>query len=252
MSKKNRLKNSHQTANQFNYSGHEELYATEVGLRSYSSHIVREFSRKMQISMKQTPDWRVLEFGAGTGFLAELWQMFFKITPDCVEIDPELISIIQKKNLKCFSDIKDVTSKYNAVYTSNVLEHIEDDQTALRDIYDVMTPNGLVGIYVPALPILFSDMDRKVGHFRRYTKRELQRKVECAGFKVVSVRYIDSVGVLASFLIKILGFKGKANIGSVASLRIYDVYIFPISRLIDKIGFQHVVGKNLMLIAEKD
>jgi SAM-dependent methyltransferase len=251
MPKKNRSKNSYQTANQFNYSGHKELYATEVGLRSYSSHIVREFSRKMQVPIRATPDWRVLEFGAGTGFLAELWQLYFEITPDCIEIDPELTSIILKKNLKCFSSIKDLKSKYDVVYTSNVLEHIEDDQAALREIYDIISPNGLIGIYVPAIPFLFSDMDRTVGHFRRYTKLELERKVNGAGFKILSVRYVDSVGVLASLLIKIFGFKGKSNFGSIASLRIYDIYIFPISRLIDKLGFQHVLGKNLMLIAEK-
>jgi hypothetical protein len=94
-------------------------------------------------------------------------------------------------------------------------------------------------------------MDRIVGHFRRYTKIELERKVEGAGFKLLTVRYVDSVGVLASLLIKIFGFKGKTNFGSIASLRIYDVFVFPISRLIDKMGFQYIVGKNLILIAEK-
>jgi SAM-dependent methyltransferase len=251
MVKKTKPKVNYQTLNQLTYSGHEELYATEVGLQSYSKHIVNEFSKRLQAPNGDDSPWKLLEFGAGTGFLAELWKSNFQIIPDCIEIDPILVSIITERNFNCFSNISDLKSKYDAVYSSNVLEHIEDDERILHELRDILIDNGKIGVYVPALPILFSEMDRRVGHFRRYTKKELVHKVESAGFEILSVSYVDSVGVLASLLIKVFGFKGKSPIGSVASLKVYDRFVFPVSRFFDRLGFQHLVGKNLLVVAKK-
>src|SRR5215475_3171635 len=55
-----------------------------------------------------------------------------------------------------------------AVYI-NVLEHIEDDETELKTIFNALAPGGRILIFVPALPFLMSSMDRGLGHFRRYT-----------------------------------------------------------------------------------
>ena len=98
---------------------------------------------------------------------------------------------------------------------------------------------------------LFSDLDRSVGHYRRYGKRNLMEKVESAGFKVLKCQYVDSLGFFASFLIKAFGWKATGNIGSSKSLKLYDSLIFPISRLIDRITMGKLFGKNLLLIAEK-
>ena len=62
---------------------------------------------------------------------------------------------------------------FGFVYTSNVLEHIQHDVSVLTDIKNKMSVNGKLAIYVPALPILFSDFDTSIGHFRRYSKKEL-------------------------------------------------------------------------------
>jgi hypothetical protein len=62
---------------------------------------------------------------------------------------------------------------------------------------------------------------------------------------------VDSIGFFASLLIKILGWKSVGNIGSPQSLKLYDKFIFPISRIIDRITLGRLLGKNLIMIAEK-
>ena len=99
--------------------------------------------------------------------------------------------------------------------------------------------------------ILFSDLDRSVGHYRRYGKQELIDKVERAGLNTVNCKYVDSLGFFASIAIKVIGYKSVGNIGSASSLKLYDTLIFPISRIIDRITFGNILGKNLLLIAEK-
>ena len=233
-----------QNSNQPNYSGTTELVATENGLIGYTTSIVDKLYRKLHIDAGKS----VLEFGAGTGFLAEIFRDKHEVTPTCVELDPNLCSLIREKNFKTFQYLKDAPTNFDAIYTSNVLEHIEDDISALKEIRLHLKSEGRIGIYVPAHPILFSKMDETVGHVRRYRKSELVEKVKKAGFEVKSVQYDDFIGFFASLAVKFLGY-GKSGIGSAKSLQIYDWMIYPISKILDIFGFRYILGKNILLIA---
>ena len=112
-----------------------------------------------------------------------------------------------------------------------------------------MQVGGKLAIYVPALPFLFSDMDAQVGHYRRYKKKELIVKVQESGFVVEKCYWNDCIGVAAWFSLKILGYKGKTGIGSKKSLEIYDKFVYPISKILDRFFFKNVIGKNLFLFA---
>lgn len=106
-------------------------------------------------------------------------------------------------------------------------------------------------IYVPALPFLFSDLDISVGHYRRYSKKGLIQRVTEAGFEVENCYWNDSLGILATLVVKILGYRGKLNLGDVKSMYIYDRVFYPISKFLDLILFKHLIGKNLLLTAKK-
>ena len=73
----------------------------------------------------------------------------------------------------------------------NVLEHIEDDLTELETVHKTLMPGGRVCIFVPALPILYSEFDKNIGHFRRYRKNDLIEKCEKAGFEIILSRNFD-------------------------------------------------------------
>jgi SAM-dependent methyltransferase len=66
----------------------------------------------------------------------------------------------------------------------DVLEHIDDDEAALRWMHAVLEPGGALVLTVPAHPRLFGPADRLAHHRRRYTRRELDRKLRAAGFEV--------------------------------------------------------------------
>jgi SAM-dependent methyltransferase len=59
------------------------------------------------------------------------------------------------------------------IYTVNVLEHIIDDAGTVAELHERLRPGGWLLVYVPAFPILYNSMDRKVGHVRRYRYGEL-------------------------------------------------------------------------------
>ena len=72
----------------------------------------------------------------------------------------------------------------------DVLEHILDEQGALRAIRGSLSPNGYLVLTVPALPSLWSYSDELAGHHRRYTRSTLQAALRRAGFRIEYVSYL--------------------------------------------------------------
>jgi hypothetical protein len=241
--------NHKQTNSNSDYSGIEELLDLEQSLEFYNKDIVKKMLNGLGLLNRSKSPSLIVEFGAGTGTLVEVMEQEHGLKPVCVEIDPKLIEILKSKGFQTYTDIKMLPNSAEFIYTSNVLEHIKDDVDALVQIRSKMLPGALLAIYVPALPILYSEMDAKVGHYRRYTKKELKQKVLDAGLNIDYCHYNDVLGVPAMLSLKLFGFKGKSGIGSKKSLIIYDKIIYPVSMLLDFLFMKRIIGKNLLLIA---
>jgi SAM-dependent methyltransferase len=82
----------------------------------------------------------------------------------------------------------------------NVLEHIDQDETALRHMKHLLKKGGRVVIFVPALPKIYGTLDRLVDHHRRYTKRSLSTVLHKAGFIVRDGYYMNMFGIVTWFL----------------------------------------------------
>ncbi len=74
----------------------------------------------------------------------------------------------------------------------DVMEHLENDELLLDQIYNLLPPTGLMLLSVPALPWLYSKWDRALGHHRRYSHRKLKELVLDAGFKILEISYLGS------------------------------------------------------------
>ena len=231
------------------FAGVQQLLDSERSLIRYTKQIVAKFNKALILQSCVEGD--IVEFGAGTGFLAEIFRSEFNQTPVCVEIDPLLCEIIRNKNFECKARLEKPQDGWKAIYTSNVLEHIERDDLVLQDFFFALKLNGKLGVYVPAFQHLYSSMDEEINHVRRYSKRDLIDKVEKAGFTILSVHYDDFFGYFAALTVKLLGYKGKTNLGSIRSLEIYDKYVYTLSRVLDQIGCKYLLGKNIVLIAQK-
>lgn len=90
----------------------------------------------------------------------------------------------------------------SAVLSLNVLEHIDDDARALRQIYRILQPGGMAHIEVPAAPSCYDIYDEYLMHCRRYTMSELVGKARKAGFEVLSQTHLGVLVFPAFYLIK--------------------------------------------------
>lgn len=221
------------------YTGTDNLEAM-TRARRYNASLV-------DLAVRNMPrQGRCLDFGAGIGtFAAAVREAGFDVTA----LDPEAVHIAALEGLGLttlgsLADVPDGT--FAGVWSFNVLEHVQDDVAALRDVHRVMAPDGVLVLYLPALEWLWTSMDDKVRHYRRYTRARLRRKLAAAGFRVEHTRYADSLGVVATLLFKVLGSrKGDIDGGSVA---IYDRVLFPLSRRLDPL-VGRLLGKNVIAIA---
>ena len=86
-----------------------------------------------------------------------------------MEPDPHLRARIHELGVPTHTGLADIAdASVDALYSINVLEHIENDLAALREMRRVLRPDGGLLLYVPAFPLLYSTNDRRVGHVRRY------------------------------------------------------------------------------------
>lgn len=191
---------------------------------------------------------RVLDFGAGGGqFAAPLKAQGMDVT--ALEPDQLLQQRLRAQGLPVVGSLDELPNgSFDYIYTLNVLEHIEEDAAVLRSLREKLTNGGRLLIYVPAFPVLYTSMDAKVGHVRRYTRECLMTTVIAAGFQIDRVAYADSLGFFATLAFKLSGNK-QGNV-SLGALKLYDRAIFPISRALDLIS-RRWLGKNLLLIATR-
>lgn len=225
----------------FTYSGRENLVAMAEAHR-YNAFLADLIAGHAPVGGA----W--LDFGAGRGqFAIPLKQAGHHVL--ALEIDPLLAAHIAAAGLPTFSSLDDVPDgSLEYVYTLNVLEHISDDEAALRQLHGKLKPGGRLLVYVPAFQRLYSPMDALVGHLRRYEQATLRAKVERAGFVVERGSYADSLGYVASLIYKWWpGRDGSITPGSVA---FYDRWLFPLSRAFDRVTSRWL-GKNVYLVAGK-
>ena len=136
---------------------------------------------------------------------------------------------------------------FESAVMTNVLEHIEDEQGALREIHDRLAEGGHLILWVPAFQMLYSDFDRKLGHYRRYRRGGLESAVRTTGFEVVESKYVNLPGWFSWLLmVRILRLEPT----SPKIVRIFDRVIVPIVRGIER--FVPVpLGQSVFLVALK-
>ena len=146
-------------------------------------------------------------------------------------------------------DRRHAAQQFDVAYSFNDFEHIDDVVQAMRDIRRALRPGGRLLAYVPALGFLFTSMDAKVGHVRRYTRASLVAAMRAAQFTVDESRYADVAGVPATLAYKWFG-KRDGSIDEQALIA-YDRVLFPISRALDRVT-DRVLGKNVWAIGRPD
>lgn len=148
----------------------------------------------------------VCEVGSGIGNITQFLVNYERV----VGIEPSLTSVRElRAGFSAHSNVSFAHSyladcsgsdvlpgSFDSVICLNVLEHIEDDVAALDTMRRLCRPKGRVSILVPAHQMLYGELDRAFGHFRRYTKKTLARSFREAGLRPTHAHYLNAIGFL--------------------------------------------------------
>jgi 2-polyprenyl-3-methyl-5-hydroxy-6-metoxy-1,4-benzoquinol methylase len=222
------------------------LFAKATNWKSYWSRALNPYIKG-----------RVIEVGAGLGTSTKV--MATKSHPRwlCLDPDPNHVShiaqLIASGDLPPFcqaecgvlADLEADVLADTIVYV-DVLEHIDDDEGELRIAAAHLEVGGQVIVLSPAFNWLYSPFDKAVGHYRRYTKSDVNR---LTGSQLVLRRafFLDSVGLFASLGNRLLL---KASLPTSSQIHFWDTVLVPMSEYADGL-FSAVLGKTIVFIWQR-
>ena len=139
----------------------------------------------------------------------------------------------------------DIGSGFDTVLCLNVLEHIEDDLASLRRLHDLLQPGGRIVLIVPSLRSLFGEIDRAIGHYRRYERDELTEKLQSAGFVVEHLSAFNLIGALGWYVnARLLRRRSVPGLQA----RVHD-WLVPMLRLEDRLNCSF--GLSLLAVGRR-
>jgi len=149
----------------------------------------------------------VLEIGCGTGtYTALIAGRASRVV--AVDLEPAFVETAARETAR-FGHVETVCgdalamswrAEFDAIVMLDVLEHIADDLGALIRLRSFLRPGGRLIVKVPAGAWLYSEMDRAIGHHRRYSRRSLRDTLTRAGYRPERLWAFNAPGILGWWL----------------------------------------------------
>ena len=143
---------------------------------------------------------------------------------------------------------------FDTVLSIHVMEHIKDDDAFLTHCLDKVKPSGYVVALVPALNALYSELDRKIGHFRRYDKKMIRALAERNRAEIVLCRYDNALGMLGWYWFckvrKIDYHTERSKRTLVKTFGFFSRYVLPLTSSVEKL-VSPPIGLNMTVVFRK-
>ncbi len=218
----------------------------------------------LRLLMHVPKDARIVEIGCSGGpLLAELSAHGFKNFWG-VDISAEAIRACRARGIENLLVADGTTTAlesgfFDVVISSDVLEHITDDQAALGEWYRLLRPGGMLVLFVPAHMFLWSPHDVANRHQRRYSRLELERKVRGAGFSLEQVSYWNTLLffpiALVRFILQVLPYASHKSTGQLHGTNPFINGLLKRLLLLENAylgsGRNFPFGVSLMVVAKK-
>lgn len=201
----------------------------------------------------------VLEVGGGIG----------NFTPDLARVAEGVVSLepnafCHKQLVEKTRDLKNVRilnmtsealdEQFDKAYRAdtavcmNVLEHIRDDEQAVRTFSKRLKTGGSLVLLIPAVPSLFGEIDKRLGHYRRYSKATVRELMGKTGMSIVKLQYFNFIGLWGWWWNARVTKRISQND---AQIHVFDNYIVPWLSKVENI-IPPPIGQSLLVVAKKN
>lgn len=195
----------------------------------------------------------ILEVGCGIGNFTEDLIKFGKVW--AIDINKECITQtkrkVDSKTEVGFGDIETGEcffkgKKFDSIVCLNVLEHIREDGKALNNLYNFLNKKGILILLVPAHNFLFGEIDKSIGHYRRYDKAKLNQLVKRTGFKILNERIMNMLGGIGWWFSSKLFANSKIDVKKIKIFNLLAPIILPLEDIIEP-----PIGTSILMVVQK-
>lgn len=174
---------------------------------------------------------RILDAGCGTGRnLREYGAL-----GDALGIEPsaDAVAFCHERGLRNvrqagLEQLPFEEASFDLLMAFDVLEHVEDDVGALEELRRVAAERATLVVTAPAYRWLWSSHDTSHHHFRRYTRREIVRRAERAGWRVETATYFNTLLLPPIALVRL-----AERLGLTRARSDYELTPGPLNRLLE-------------------
>lgn len=163
--------------------------------------------------------------------------------------DSDSIKSVEKIDLSIVSfddSYKHLFNRFNSLVMINVLEHIKDDKTAIKNALKLLNTGGHLIILVPCSLLLYNTLDKKLGHERRYSSDSLMNLFNDLPARKIEIRYFNVLGAVGWYI--------SGRILRYTSLKTWQVKVFeklvPVGKLLDSI-MKKKFGLSIIAVVKK-
>lgn len=204
---------------------------------------------------------KILEIGSGLGniskfflsngdeiMLTDLREEYCSSLKNKFKNEANLIGVNQLDLIHPHFDIiyEEQMEKYDTVFALNVIEHIEEDNLAIKNSKKLLKRNGHLIILVPSYQNLYNKFDEELGHYRRYTIDSLSDLFVINGLKIIHKQHFNFIGIFGWFL---SGRLLKKNTIPANQMKIYNQLV-PLWKRVDSL-ISNRIGLSTIVVGKK-
>lgn len=221
-----------------------------------------KFNRWMYDTIRPFLKGNILEIGSGIGNISK-FPLAEQLPVTLSDINPSYQQVLKNKFSHCPS-LKDILSldlvqpafektyghlkeQFDCIYLLNVIEHVHDDETAIRNCRYLLRSNGHLVLLAPAYQWLFCNLDKELGHYRRYTARRMADLLRTEEFEIKHKSYFNAAGIPGWF---VFGKVFRKKLLGSGEMGIFNSLV-PLVRFIDKLFFRKA-GLSIIVTGKKN
>lgn len=231
--------------------------ATGLATMTSSVEFIDNYNQWMIKKFQPYLGTRLLEIGTGHGNFKKFFPSLVQYIS--VDINEEVVRRAKEKYPEDIFIVADIAKdefviklggyKIDTILCTNVMEHIENDGKAIENLLSVLSTGGHLLLFVPAIPALYNDMDRLVGHYRRYTKR-MMKTVIGEAYEIPALEYFNPIGGLGWWVNKFFKHDDIDSKNLNAQVKFFDRYVVPISKVLNPLS-KSFFGQSLICVIKK-
>jgi len=236
---------------------YERMFSYEEGNWWYKGRreLITDMIRRVHPASSKAA-LRILDVGCGTGLNSKSFERFGHVSG--LDMSEEALKFCKLRGrtdlIRGSADslpVKDGT--IDIVCALDVLEHIEDDFSAMQELNRVLKPGGFLVLTVPAFMFLWSSHDEVLHHKRRYTRKNLLQNLKISGFTINKSTYWNFFLFPAVASIRLIRKKKSATVvrDDIADLHNFLIIILALENKLIRLGISFPVGVSIFCICKK-